>query len=256
MNQLTAFMKKEFLEQLRTGKLVILAIIFCLFGIMNPAIAKLTPWLMEVMSEDLADTGMTVSSVEVNALTSWMQFYKNMPAALIIFIVMFSGILTAEYQKGTLIHIVTKGLKRWKILASKTVLMAVSWTLGCLVCFVITYGYNAYFWDNSIVSNAFFAAFCFYLFGLWLITVILPASAIFKSASFVSLSVGAVFLAAYLPGMIPKIKEYLPVYLMESSGLLTGTNNTGDYFTAIVITLVLILVNIIASVILFNRRNI
>lgn len=256
MNQLTAFMKKEFLEQLRTGKLVILAIIFCLFGIMNPAIARLTPWIMEMMSEDLADAGMVVGSVEADALTSWTQFFKNMPMALIIFIVMFSGILTAEYQKGTLVHVVTKGLKRWKILISKTAVMAVFWTSGCLVSFLITYGYNAYFWDSEVAGSAFFAAFCFYLFGLWLISVILPASAVLKSAPFVSLTTGVVFLAAYLPGMIPKISKYLPVYLMESSGLLTGRNHAADYFAAVVITLVLVLVNMIASVILFNKRTI
>ena len=49
-----AFWKKEWLEQLRSGKLIILGILFVLFGIMNPAVAKLTPWLLEAMADSLA----------------------------------------------------------------------------------------------------------------------------------------------------------------------------------------------------------
>lgn len=36
-------MKKEWMEQVRSGRLLILVIIFILLGIMNPAVAKLTP---------------------------------------------------------------------------------------------------------------------------------------------------------------------------------------------------------------------
>ena len=40
MKPLLAFIKKEYLEAARTGKITILALLFVLFGIMNPAIAK------------------------------------------------------------------------------------------------------------------------------------------------------------------------------------------------------------------------
>ena len=49
MKSFVAFIKKELTEQIRSGKLVLLCILFVLFGIMNPAVAKLTPWLMEMM---------------------------------------------------------------------------------------------------------------------------------------------------------------------------------------------------------------
>ena len=41
-----AFLKKEWMEMTRTGRMWILVLIFVLFGIMNPAMAKLTPWMM------------------------------------------------------------------------------------------------------------------------------------------------------------------------------------------------------------------
>ena len=51
MKSLLAFMKKEWMEQVRSGRLLILVIIFILLGIMNPAVAKLTPWLLEMMAD-------------------------------------------------------------------------------------------------------------------------------------------------------------------------------------------------------------
>ena len=50
MKQLTAFINKEFTEVCRNSKLMICGILFLLFGIMNPATAKITPWLMKNMS--------------------------------------------------------------------------------------------------------------------------------------------------------------------------------------------------------------
>ena len=63
MKSLIAFTKKEVTEQIRLGKLMILTILFVLFGVMNPAVAKLTPWLLEIMSDSLAESGMTITGV-------------------------------------------------------------------------------------------------------------------------------------------------------------------------------------------------
>ena len=123
-----AFLRKEWMEWNRTGRTMVLLAVFVLFGIMNPAFAKLTPWMMEVMSESLAEAGIVAAAVQVDAMTSWVQFYKNIPLGLIIFVLINSGSFTSEYEKGTLIPVVTKGLSRRKILAAKTVFLFASWT--------------------------------------------------------------------------------------------------------------------------------
>lgn len=256
MRQLIAFTKKEYLELTRTGKLFILMILFILFGIMNPAIAKLTPWLMDTMSESLSEAGLTVTQMEADAMASWAQFYKNIPVALIIFLLMFSGVLTAEYQKGTLINMVTKGMDRWKVILSKIIVMTMVWTAGYWLCYGITYGYNAYFWDNHIASHLFFSAACFYLIGIWMISLILLMSACFQTNSAVLISAGGVFLIVYLLGLLPEIKKYLPAQLMDSSNLLTSGGNMEDYVWAVSVTIVLSVLNVIIAIVLFNKREI
>ena len=150
MRSLFAFMKKELLEQLRSGRLAVMGLLFVLFGIMNPAVAKLTPWLLEVMSDSLADSGMTVTDVTVTAMDSWVQFFKNIPIALIIFVLLQSSIFTKEYSSGTLVLSLTKGLARYQVVVSKAALLIALWSACYWMCFGITYAYNAYFWDNAV----------------------------------------------------------------------------------------------------------
>ena len=85
MKTLMAFMKKEWMEQIRSSRLFILGLIFLAVGIMNPAFAKLTPWLMEMVAETMEESGLVVVEVKVDAMTSWTQFYKNISTVLIAF---------------------------------------------------------------------------------------------------------------------------------------------------------------------------
>ncbi|MCI9138053.1 MAG: ABC transporter permease subunit [Lachnospiraceae bacterium] len=254
MKSLSAFTKKEFLELTRTGKLLILSILFILFGIMNPAIAKLTPWLMEMAFQDIPKAALLLSQIEINALTAWTQFYKNIPLALIVLLLVFSSILTSEYQKGTLINMVTKGLARWKIIAAKSFTAVSLWTLGYWICFGITYGYSAYYWDNRIASHLFFSALCFYLLGMWLISLLFLLSSLLSSNSSVLLISGGIFLGVYLLGFLPDIKEYLPGYLMNSKELLTSGTEPSAYFCGIAVTILLSLLNYVLATVCFNRR--
>lgn len=130
MKSLFAFIKKECMEQLRSGRLWITLTLFVLLGIMNPAVAKLTPWLLEVMADSLAESGMIVTDVKVSAMDSWVQFFKNMPIGLIAFVLLQGAIFTGEYSSGTLVLSLTKGLERYKVVISKAGVLCAIWSLG------------------------------------------------------------------------------------------------------------------------------
>ncbi|MGN0319309.1 MAG: ABC transporter permease subunit [Lachnospira sp.] len=254
MRTAVAFLKKEWMEYYRTGKLIIIVVIFALFGLMNPAIAKMTPFLMEQLAS-MEDSGMVITVSTVDASMSWMQFYKNIPMALVVMLLLFGGILTNELQKGTLIPVLTKGLSRWKVLLTKGINLILIWTAGYWLCYGITYFYSDYYWDNSIMSNLFFAAFCYWLFGMMIMALMTLFSAMTTSFGGVVLGVGVIYFAMTLLGMIPKISSYLPIYLTSTSELLAG-GNTGDYVTAIIITFVITIGAVIAGCMVFNKREI
>lgn len=256
MKSFVAFMKKEWMESVRSGKIVILIILFILLGILGPAIAKLTPWMLKMMEDSLAEAGLIVTEVPVNALTSWTQFFKNIPMGCIVFACIYSGIFTREYQAGTLILMLTKGLSRWKVMLGKYTLVFFIWTFCYWLCFTITYGYNAYFWDNRIASDLFFAAALWWLFGVWVISLITFFSVICKSNTGVLLGTGGSVLVSYVVGLFPKVKAFTPAMLMDAMPLLSGAAEMDAYKDAVYVTVILCILLVGASVPLFNKKNI
>lgn len=255
MKSLVAFIKKEITDQIRSSKLLFLAILFLLFGIMNPAMAKLTPWLLEMMADTLAESGMIITSVTVSAMDSWVQFFKNMPMGLLVFILMESSTFTKEYQSGTLVLSLTKGLERYKVVLSKTVVLITLWTLGYGLCFGITYGYNAYFWDNSVAENLLFSVICWWFFGLWAIFVMVFFSVLGTSNTDVLIGTGSIVLASYVLGLFQKFKEFVPTRLIDGNSLIYGFAETKTYCMSIVITVVLSIACFVISFPIFNKKQ-
>ena len=255
MRSLLNFTIKEFKESYRSGKTVFLGILFVVFGIMNPAIAKLTPWLLEVLSDSLAESGMTVTEVQVDAITSWVQFFKNIPIALIVFCLMYGGIFTKEYETGTLILVLTKGFSRYKVVIAKVFIMMFMWSVGYYVCYFVTYAYNAYFWDNSVATGLIPSAIYWWLFGIWVISLIVMFSVISSNTSGVLLGTGGVTLLSYLLSLIPKVTVYTPTNLMNTGLLLVGKETSSAYLKSVIVALITTIVFIGLSLSLINKKK-
>lgn len=256
MRAFWAFLKKEWMEQIRSSRFLILTILFVMFGIMNPAIAKLTPWLFEVMAESLEESGMIVTSVEVDAMTSWAQFFKNVPMALIVFVLMQSNLFTKEYQSGTLVLALTKGLHRYKVVFSKTVVLVCMWTGLYWMHFGITYIYNEYFWDNSIAKNLFFSVICWWIFGLWTIALLVLFSTIGRANTEVMVGTGGIVFGCYLLSLLQKFTKYLPTFLMDGNALIYGTKDAEDYGISFVITIITVVICVLMSIPILNKKRI
>ncbi|MDF2843412.1 MAG: transporter permease [Herbinix sp.] len=256
MNTFFAFLKKEIMELIRSGRLTILLIVFILFGIMNPAIAKITPWMMETMAGSLKDTGLVVTEVKIDAITSWTQYYKNLTMALIIFVLFVSNSFTKEFQSGTLVLVLTKGLSRFKVIIAKALSMGMLWTLCYWICYGITYGYNAYFWDNSIAPHMFYGAFLSWLFGVWILILIVFFSTLAQSNTTVLLGLGGTLIVFNLLNMFTSVSKYLPIKLLGGLSLLTKEASLVDYSSAVLITVISSVLLVGFSVVIFNRKMI
>lgn len=255
MRSFLAFFKKELMESARSGKLMILGILFFAFGVMNPAIAKLTPWLLDVLSESLAESGMTVTAVTVDALTSWTQFFKNIPMALIAFILLYGGIFTKEYESGTLILMLSKGLARSKVVLAKALVMLSVWTGGYWLCFAVTYAYNAYFWDNGIAVGLMPAVLHWWLFGIFTVCLLVLFSALSKNSAGVLLGTGGAVLLSYISEFFPKVSKIVPTSLMQSAALMIGAQEAGEYTGAVVLTAALCVACLCVSIPIMNKKQ-
>ncbi|MDR3344415.1 MAG: ABC transporter permease [Oscillospiraceae bacterium] len=255
MRAYLAFTKKEFTENWRTYKLPILLVVFLLFGMMSPLLAKLTPELLK----SLSDTGGVVITLpEPTAMDAWAQFFKNVgQMGMLAIIIVFSGLMATEFSKGTLVNMLTKGMKRHTVVLSKLTAATVIWTVSFLLCLAVSYAYTAYFWDMGTLHYAFLSFFSLWLFGEFLISLLIFGGILFKSLMGSLLFCGGVIVAMTILNIIPNITRYNPSSLSGATlELLNGQKGLSEFMPAFVICAVLIIVFSAASITLFNKKQI
>src|SRR5665647_682471 len=173
-----AFTKKEFTENLRTYKLMIMIVVFLIFGVMNPLFAKFTPEILKAAGLDPSALGMGTPT----AMDSFAQFCKNVgQLGLLVLVIVFSGIMANELSEGTLINILTKGMKRSTVILSKFTMATVIWTVSYLLCLAVTYAYTAYYFTIENISNVFLTFSSMWLFGVLLVAIVILGGVLFKN---------------------------------------------------------------------------
>lgn len=254
MRHYMAFLKKEIVESIRTYKLFIMLIVFILFGVMNPLVAKLTPHIIKT----LIPGGNSISIPEATALDSWAQFFKNITQmGIIVTLLVFSGILVTELSKGTLINILTKGLSRQAVILSKFTSMILIWTLSVAVSFIITWIYTGYLFPDGGTNNLLFAVFCLWLFGSFLLSLLIFSSTITNTNYGSLIIIGFTVVIGMLLNIIPSFQKYNPISLStRSMELLTSTISPTYLYKAIIVTFILNIVLMILSILTFRKKQI
>jgi len=253
MSHYIFFLKKELLESVRTNKLLIVLSIFFVFGIMNPLTAKLIPDLLNFLASD----GISITLAEPSAFDSWTQFFKNISQmGLIVIGIVFSGILSTELSKGTLINMLTKGLSRGAVILSKYTCMILIWTMSIIICFLVTWGYTVYLFPSGEIVNLLFSVFCLWLFGAFFLALLLFASTLVKNNYGSLLITGAVIVVCMIINIIPAAHKYNPLSLItENMSLITNTIAVSDLYYVIWIAGILSLVFLASSVLIFRKKQ-
>ncbi|MCT1901416.1 ABC transporter permease subunit [Oceanobacillus sojae] len=253
MKNIYYFSKKEFLESWRTSRLLILMIIFLILGIMNPLIAILTPDIIQMSFGD----SLPVNIPEPTSLDSWGQFYQNMTQmGLIVITLLFSGTMSGEVSKGTLINLVTKGLKRSTVVISKSIYLILQWSFCMLLAFFVTWAYTLYYFTDDNSPHVFLAVFPLWIFGILLITTILLTSTVSKNSYEGLLLTGGFVVLLFVMNIFDKFERYNPITLTsENINFLQGASNIGNYMPAMLISFFLSLLFIYLSIVILNKKK-
>ncbi len=249
-----SFIKKELTENIRTYKLFIMLVVFLLFGIMGPVVAKLMPDIIKAASP----TGMTINIKSPTAIDSWTQFFKNVgQMGLLVLVIVFSGIMANELSKDTLINLLTKGLKRSTVVFSKLTVAVIIWTLSYIICLIVSYFYTAYFWKMNGMHNVFLTFFSLWLYGILLISLVILGGILFKNIYGSILLTGAAVVLMMLLDIVPKLQKFNPVTLAsDNMALLTAQKSVEDFMPAIIICTALIIIFTALSVMVFNKKQV
>lgn len=254
MKAYIAFVKKEFMESIRTFKALILLIVFLLLGFMNSITARYLPELIK----EFMPAGMSITLEEPTVMDSWMQFFKNVPQmGLIVILIVFGTIISGELSKGTLTNMLTKGLKRSSVIGAKLTVAIVLWTVCYYLSFLVTLLYNHLFFTDTKVPFLFLSVSCVWVFGSFLICILILGGVLFRSTFGGLLLTGGVVAALLFLNILPKLAQYNPVQLVSvNMGILEGSAELSDVYMVIGLTSTLMIITILITILLFNRKNI
>lgn len=254
MRNYIAFLKKELIESVRTYKFFIMLAVFFAFGMMSPLAAKLMPKLISYAQKD----GMKISMPEPVAIDAWKQFFKNISGmGLIVVSLIFSGVLANELSKGTLINMLTKGLNRSTVILSKFTAMVIVWTTSYALAFAMTFMYTVYLFKNHQMHNLFFSIFCLWLFGVFLLAVILLGGVLVKSSYGCLFITGIVVAILMFLNAFPRLQKFNPFSLTSyNAGLLMSSVKVSELYYSIFISFALIIACVIGSISIFNKKQI
>ena len=248
-----AFTKKEFTEQLRTFKWLIVFSVFFVFGMMSPLLAKLMPEIFAGMKMQ----GMEFIIPEPTVMDAYGQFFKNISQmGIFVILLVFGGMISNELTKGTLINVLAKGLPRHTVILSKYTAAVVLWTAGYLLAVATTYGYTTYLFDNLVVENLAFSLFCLWLFVCFLLSLIILSSTI-ATGNFGGLILsGAALLLMLMLNIFPKAEKFNPITLASKNmALLLGEQQVSDLMVTVWVTCVLTIGCLVISIVLFNKKK-
>lgn len=253
MKSYVAFIKKELIESIRTYRLVIMLTVFLLFGIISPLLAKLTPELLKYLG-----TGdLVITLPELTAMDSWAQFFKNVgQMGMLVLVIVFAGTMANELSRGTLVNVLTKGLNRKTVILSKFSVAVVIWTLAYLLCLGVALAYTIYLWGDVELENALAGFVAPWLFGCLLIALLIFGGTLFGSFSGSLLLAGCCVIAMSLVAIMPALQKYNPIMLSgDQVALFVGARPLDDVIPAILVCASLTVLLIVASVLVFNKKQ-
>lgn len=251
MSGYIAFVKKEFTENIKNYRFLILFAVFLIFGITSAFLAKFTPEILSALAVD-----MEMSSEPV-ALDAWKQFYKNISGVgFSAFIILYGSCLSGEYSKGTLVLMVTKGLSRKAVILAKYTVAAILMTISYWISYAATYGYTALLWKDASLPNVAFAALALWIAGFLYLSILMIGCVIFRQTFTGILFTGGIVAVISLLGIIEPIAKFSPFILTTKNlDLISGEITLSDFMIPAVVSIVISILGLLLAIRLFNKKQ-
>ncbi len=220
-------LRKELLEQTRTMRLYVVAIVFALFAIVSPLTAKYLPDIVKALAgSQVSLVGLIPTPTVGDAVD---QFLKNLTQfGVLIAILLAMGTVAGEKDRGTAAFILTKPVSRGAFLAAKLVAISGTLLVSTAVAGILGYYYTAVLFEPLPALG--YAAMCALL---WLSLVVFAAltflGSTLTSSSAAGAGIGVLFLVVTgIVSALPTVGRYMPEMLAGPARALAMGQASGD----------------------------
>jgi ABC-2 type transport system permease protein len=209
----TVLLQKELREQLRTGRLVAVAAVFILFGLLGPLTDRYMKELLEAIGTQAG--GMTIAVPPPSLAGDATQILKNLSQfGIVCALLLAMGTVAWEKERGTAGLILTKPASRAAFLAAKlaaiSLNLAVATILGCGIAFV----YTALLYPEPFAIGGYVAMMALLW---WMLVVFVSITLLGSTLTRSAIAAAGIGLVAMIVlGMIaalPTVGPYMPMSL-------------------------------------------
>lgn len=250
MNAFLVFMHKELLEQARTYKTAIMLAVFALFGMLSPLLAKIMP-------DVLASAGLAISLPEPSWIDAYAQFFKNMTQmGLCVLLLVFSGTVSAEVSRGTLINVLSKGVSRSTVILAKYAAALFLWTASYLTSLLLCQIYTSYLFGSIPAGQLAFSLLCLWLFGVFVLALLLAASTLVNGNYAGLLLTGGALVGLLMLNLFPVLARFSPIALASQNvALLQNTVSARQLLPNVASSLLLVPLLLLLALRAFARKQ-
>jgi ABC-2 type transport system permease protein len=248
--------RKEMIEQWRTWKVVVISVVFIVFGLVSPLLARFTSEILLSVPGAEQFAGLVPVPTTADAIG---QYLKNLTQfGFIIAILAGMGAIAGEKDRGTAAMILSKPVARWAFVGSKFTAQSIVYLLALLLAGSAALFYTNLLFDPPLMAGPFLWGTL--LLWLWLLAyaaITLMGSAIGRS---VLIAAGIALLGSVIlliAGSFPQAAVLLP------SGLIAWISQLGlsdpaavNGWGALIGTVVLILFCLVTAVGVVERQEI
>jgi ABC-2 type transport system permease protein len=252
MKFITAF-RKEWLELVRTKRLLISMVVLVLFGLTSPLLAKMIPQIMTLVPGGEQFVGIIPEPTINDAVA---QYVKNITQFGILLALLFGmGSMANEKDKGTAAMVLSKPMPRFSFLVAKLAAYAGLFTLSIVVA-----GAGCYYYTYILFGKLEMLPFL-ELNGRILVYLLVYVSltVLFSTMTKTQyIAIGAGFGVLILFGIISAIPGwgiYTPDLLVTNAGMI-GVGLVPESWIGLWVSIGLIVFSTLAAWLIFRRQEI
>ena len=245
-------LRKEMLEQWRSYRLLVVVVVFLIFGLGSPLLAKLSPQLIRLVpgGEQLATL-----IPEPGLPDAVGQYVKNLSQfGVLLAILLAMGSVVQEKERGTAALVLAKPMSRSSFLLAKFAALAVTFTAATLLAAVGAYYYTLLLFGAMDLVGWLAMNLLMVAFFLVFVALSLFASTVSRSQAAAGAIAFGLLLIVLTVGAIPGLGRYLPTHLTTwGAGLVLGGGPTG--WAALAVSIGLMAASLLAAWAVFERQE-
>lgn len=205
--------RKEVLENWRTNRLLILAVVLIAFGLLSPVTARFTPEIVKLAAGGDAQIDALAALIPTPTITDSVdQYLKNLTGiGMLVLVLLVMGLVAREKDKGTATMLLARPVGRTTFLAAKYTAFVLLVILCLLVAALACYIYTGLLFNAWLDPLTFIA-----INGLLLLYLLVPTTLTFLGStltrsSFAAAGIGLGGWALLgILGQIGLLADYMP----------------------------------------------